>query len=215
MRENAKMPRCNLAVFIALIGVTLFPPAALAHHEIGRPSYSLSGDSNTPPSIQAELLIGDYMVTYMVYPAFPQPLSQGLINLYTVHYKSGIPFDGRVRFSVRSNEWYSRLGFGSSVERIGTQSPDGAVFRQNYKFHEAGKYMITAEFEAGGEPYIIDFPLRVGPPSPVGPIGAAVAVLAIVLGAVSLTQRRRAMTGKIRAAQRRPGAAKSDKKADL
>lgn len=212
------MPRCNLAVFIALIGVALyfsialFPPAALAHHEIGRPSYSLSGDSNTPPSIQAELLIGDYMVTYMIYPAFPQPLSQGLINLYTVHYKSGIPFDGKVRFSVRSNEWYSKLGFGSNVERIGTQSPDGAVFRQNYKFHEAGKYMITAEFEAGGEPYIIDFPLRVGPPSPVGPIGVAVAVLAIVLGAVSVTQRRRAMTGKIRTTRRRPN---SDRKADL
>lgn len=209
------MSRLSLAVFIALFGATLCASMALAHHEIGRPSYSLSGDSNTPPSIQAELLIGDYMVTYMIYPAFPQPLSQGLINLYTVHHKSGAPFEGRVRFSVRSNEWYSKFGFGSSVERIGTQSPDGAVFRQNYKFHEAGKYMITAEFEVDGEPYIIDFPLRVGPPSPIGPIGAAVAVLAIVLGAVSLTQRRRALTGKIRTTRQRPSAPDSDRKADL
>ena len=32
---------------------------AAAHHVLGRPAYSLSEDSNTPPSTQAELQIGD------------------------------------------------------------------------------------------------------------------------------------------------------------
>ncbi len=205
------MQRQYLFLVAALWGILFLSPVASAHHEIGRPSYSLSGDSTTPPSIQAELLIGDYMVTYMVYPAFPKPQAQGLINLYTVHYKSGAPFEGRVKFLVRANEWYSRFGFGAEAEVIGVQSPDGAVFRQNYRFHEAGKYMITAEFEADGEPYIIDFPLRVGPPSAIGPIGLAVFVLLIVLTSVSLTQRRRAMTGKIRTSHAHPGVRDSKK----
>jgi len=44
---------------------------AQAHHVIGRPAYNLNEDSNTPPSIQMETQIGDYFVTYMVFPAFP------------------------------------------------------------------------------------------------------------------------------------------------
>jgi len=40
-----------------------------AHHVLGRPSYSLSEDSTTPPSMQVETQIGDYYVTYMAFPA--------------------------------------------------------------------------------------------------------------------------------------------------
>jgi hypothetical protein len=77
---------------------------------------------------------------------------------------------------------------------------DENVFRQGFLFHEAGDYIITAEFEAGGEPYVIDFPLRIGKPTPVGPIGVTVALLVIVLVGVSVIQRRRSMTGKLRSA---------------
>ena len=51
--------------------------------------------------------------------------------------------------------------------------------------------MITAEFESGGEPYFIDFPLRIGDPFPVGPIGFSVGVIAFVLISVNVWQRRR------------------------
>jgi hypothetical protein len=51
---------------------------------------------------------------------------------------------------------------------------------------------------------VIDFPLRVGPPPIIGPIGIAVGLLVIVLLSVTLIQRRRTMTGKIRSARERP-----------
>ena len=46
--------------------------SASAHHVLGRPAYSLSEDSNTPPSLAIETQIGDFFVTYMVFPAFPR-----------------------------------------------------------------------------------------------------------------------------------------------
>jgi hypothetical protein len=65
---------------------------------------------------------------------------------------------------------------------------------------EAGDYIITAEFEADGEPYVIDFPLRIGETPLLGPIGIAVGALVIVLLTINIVQRRRSMTGKIRGA---------------
>ncbi len=63
------------------LGLALLVPAlwlsvvdfAIAHHVLGRPNYSLNEDSNTPPSMQGEVQIGDYFVTYMAFPAFPRP----------------------------------------------------------------------------------------------------------------------------------------------
>ncbi|MFQ5775011.1 MAG: hypothetical protein ACE5GS_10880 [Kiloniellaceae bacterium] len=168
---------------------------------LGRPAYSLNEDSNTPPSMQAETQIGDYFVTYMVFPAFPRPETPGRINLYVTRIDDGAPFQGEVTFKVRDKSWLSWLGVGGREEKLGIQPPDDNVFRQSFVFHEAGDYVITAEFQAGGEPYAIDFPLRIGAPTPVGPIGVTVGLLLIVLVTVSVIQRRRAMTGKIRSAR--------------
>ncbi|MBT3172662.1 MAG: hypothetical protein HN333_14670, partial [Rhodospirillaceae bacterium] len=52
--------------------------------------------------------------------------------------------------------------------------------------------------EAAGEPYIVDFQLRIGEPTPYGILGVAVALVLAALLAVSLIQRRRAMAGKTR-----------------
>ena len=113
----------------------------------------------------------------------------------------GTPFPGEIAFKIRHDPWYSWLGLGGDEEALGLQSPDDNVFYQRLNFPQAGDYIVTAQFEAGGEPYTMDFPLRVGDPLPVGPIGLAVGLLAIVLVAVSVIQRRRAMTGKIRIAR--------------
>ena len=180
---------------------------AAAHHVLGRPAYSLSEDSNTPPSLQAELQIGDFFVTYMVYPAFPRPGTPGRINLYVSRIDDGTPFEGKVTFKVRDEPWLSWLGGGGDEEVLGLQPPDDNVFRQGYLFAENGDYVVTAAFEAGGEPYVIDFPLRIGERPPVGPLGIAVAISLIVLVAVSVIQRRRSMSGKIRGAhEKRDGA---------
>ena len=192
-----------LVLLVLAVWVTAHDFAA-AHHVLGRPSYSLNEDSNTPPSMQGEAWLGDYFITYMAFPAFPRPKSPGRINLYVKRIKDAAPFEGEVTFSARRESWLSSwffwLGFAGKAERLGVQQPDDAVFRQGFVFHEAGNHMIIAEFEAGGEPHTIEFPVRIGDPTPVGPIGISVGVLLIVLLGVSLVQRRRAMTGKIRGA---------------
>jgi len=160
--------------------------AAQAHHVLGRPSYSLGEDSNTPPSLQVETQIGDFYVTYMAFPAFPKPNEQGRVNLYASRIDNGLPFDGKVTFKVRDDSW-----FANEVETLGVQDIDEVVYRQGFIFKDEGDYIITAEFESGGEPYTIDFPLRIGEPLAVGPIGITVAILVFVLLAVNILQRKR------------------------
>lgn len=160
--------------------------SAEAHHVLGRPSYSLGEDSNTPPSMQVETQIGDYYVTYMAFPAFPKANEQGRVNLYASRIDNGLPFVGKVTFKVRDDSWFS-----SAEEVLGVQEIDDNVYRQGFLFREDGNYIITAEFEAGGEPYTIDFPLRIGTPAPIGPIGITVTVLIAVLLAVNILQRNR------------------------
>jgi len=184
---------------LALAGVVISADIASAHHVLGRPSYSLNEDSNTPPSLQAEVEIGAYFVTYMVFPAFPKPGEPGRVNLYATRLDDGAPFQGEVTFKVRDGSLQSWVA-ATHEETLGTQPVDDNVFRQGFLFEEAGDYIITAEFEAGGEPYAIDFPLRIGAPAAIGPIGLVVAALLIALVMISLIQRRRAMTGKVRAA---------------
>ena len=173
---------------------------AAAHHILGRPAYSLNEDSNTPPSLQAEVRIGDYLVTYMVFPAFPRPDQPGRINLYATRLDDGTPFQGKIAFKARAATWLSWLGIAGKPGTLGTQPPDDNVYRQGYHFHDAGDYIISAEFEADGEPYVLEFPLRIGDPAPIGPLGLAVGAVLIVLVSVSVIHRRRSMTGKIRAA---------------
>ncbi len=189
---------------LALLVVTCWLAAvddAAAHHVLGRPAYSLNEDSNTPPHMQAEALVGDYRVTYMVYPAFPKPGEPGRISLYATHVKDAKPYLGRVSFKVRGDTWLSWLGFGGEAVTLGTQPPDDNVYRQRYEFHHAGEYIITAEFQAGGEPHVLEFPLRIGAPPGIGPLGIIVGLLVIVLLTVGAVQRRRSLTGKIRAAR--------------
>ncbi len=186
-------------LFMLFLIVCVGSPAH-AHHILGRPSYSLNEDSNTPSSLQVEAQIGDYFVTYMVFPAFPRPNEPGRINLYAKHIDTGAPFTGDVAFTVRDDGWFS-----SAVENLGVQPPDDNVYRQGFVFREAGEYIITAWFEAGGEPYVIDFPLRVGAPAPIGLLGMVVGVLVVLLLGVKLLQRKRLQSLRIRGAREEHG----------
>jgi hypothetical protein len=188
----------NLKQFIIACSLLAFMTPVFAHHVLGRPAYSLNEDSNTPPSMQVETQIGNYFVTYMVYPAFPRAGEPGRINLYASHMDTGEPFTGEVTFSVRDDVWFG----GSEPELLGVQPVDDNVFRQGFVFSDDGSYIIRAEFQAEGEPYLIDFPLRIGQPSPVGPVTLAVVTLLVVLIAANLYQRKRLQRDRIRAAHR-------------
>jgi len=168
-------------------------PAAYAHHVIGRPAYNWNEDSNTPPSMQVDIQMGDYFITYMVFPAFPKPNEPGRINLYAKRIDNDKPFKGKVSFTVRDDSWFSQ-----NEERIGVQTVDDNVFRQRFLFRKSGAYIITAEFEDGSVPYIVDFPLQIGQPSRIGVIGALMGLMAIVLIAVNIYKRRRLLEEKVR-----------------
>lgn len=172
--------------YILLFLALLVQNPVSAHHVLGRPAYSLGADSNTPPSLQVETQIGDYYVTYMAFPAFPKAKENGRVNLYASHIDTGKPFDGQVTFKVRNDSWFSR-----DEEVLGVQAIDDNVFRQGFVFNKDGDYIITAEFHANGEPYIIDFPLRIGEPLAIGPLGLVIGLIAAVLVGVNFLQRRR------------------------
>ncbi|MDT8283173.1 MAG: hypothetical protein RQ982_10270 [Gammaproteobacteria bacterium] len=181
----------NTTLLLLFIFITL---PAQAHHVLGRPAYSLNEDSNTPPSMQVETQIGDYFITYMVFPAFPKAGQRGRVNLYATRIDNGDAYNGEVSFKVRDD-----IFFGNRHEEsLGSQLPDDNVYRQGFEFSQDGQYIITAEFNDGGEPYIIDFPLLVGAPSSVGPLGIAVAAIAIVLLGVNILQRKKLLRAKIR-----------------
>jgi hypothetical protein len=176
-----------------LLLLALLSLPAQAHHVLGRPAYSLNEDSNTPPSMQVETQIGDYFVTYMVFPAFPRPNQPGRINLYAKRMDNNQPFAGKITFKVRDDSW-----FNSNEETLGVQPPVDNVFRQNFEFLKQGDYIISANFEANGEPYMVDFPLRIGNPAVIGPLGIAIAVIVVALVGVNLVQRKRLLRDRIR-----------------
>ena len=179
--------------FCLVVLMVVCSAPAHAHHVLGRPSYSLNEDSTTPPSMQVETQIGDYYVTYMVFPAFPSPNQPGRVNLYASRIDNGAPFDGEVAFKVRDDSL-----FNDDEELLGVQLPDDNVFRQGFEFREAGNFIVRAEFEAGGEPYRIDFPLQIGEPARWGPLGLTVAAIMLALITVNLVQRKRLVSDKIR-----------------
>lgn len=97
--------------FVILVcALVLLTQPVFAHHVLGRPSYSLSEGSNTPPSMQVETEIGNYFVTYMVFPAFPKANVAGRVNLYISHIDKGVAYDGahgtRLKFS-RADHWHA------------------------------------------------------------------------------------------------------------
>lgn len=185
------MSLLRLAYIPALLLSMVFP--CHAHHVLGRPAYSLNEDSNTPPSMQVETRIGNYFLSYMVYPAFPKPGEPGRINLYATRTDTGKAFDGKVTFRTRDDSWFS-----NQQELLGVQEIDDGVYRQGFIISEEGDYIITAEFNADGEPYTIDFPLRIGAPVSIGPLGLAVGVILFVLVGVNIVQRRRLTSARIR-----------------
>ncbi len=189
----------------ALLFVILFCQGiglSYAHHVLGRPAYSLNEDSNTPPSMNLETQVGDYFVTAMVYPAFPRPNEPGRINLYATHVDSGKPLNTGVSFRVREDSWLS-----GHEESLGAQVLDDNVYRQAFVFNQEGDYIITAEFQIDGERYTIDFPLRVGKSLAFGPLGISIAIIVVVLLAVSIVQRKRMMRIRLQTArnEQRPG----------
>ena len=181
-----------LRAAVLLLGLLAVTPL-FAHHILGRPSYSLNEDSNTPPSMQAELQAGSYDVLYMAYPAFPKVDERGRVNLHISHIESGETFIGEVTFRVKSDSLFS-----SETELIGVQKIDDGVYRQGFVFKADGEYTILAEFSEGEHTHVMSFPLRVGAPSIIGSSGYVVGIIFFVLLIVSLINRKKLQQERIK-----------------
>ncbi|MBF0134451.1 MAG: hypothetical protein HQL75_17925, partial [Magnetococcales bacterium] len=70
-------------------------------------------------------------------------------------------------------------------------SPDGGIFNQGIVFGEEGFFLVSARFEYGGEPYVIDIPLQIGNPYSLDPVLIAIGTVILVLGTVALIKRTR------------------------
>lgn len=193
INRHTKNEKTLMKLFLIFF-IAVFSVEAFAHHVLGRPAYSLNEDSNTPPSMQVETQIGEYFITYMIFPAFPKPGEHGRINIYASRIDNGATFDGEMTFTVRSDSWFS----SEEPENVGTQSIDDGVYRQGFIFKKEGDYLITAEFESGGEPYVIDFPLQIGESGSMVPIGVALSLIVLTLFGVNMAQRKKIIREKIR-----------------
>lgn len=184
---SASIRTLKLFLFASLV-LTLVTIAqdVLAHHVLGRPAYSLNEDSNTPSSMQIETQIGDYFVNFAVFPAFPRPGERGRINLYVSNIKTNQPPQTNIEFRIRDDSWFS-----TNEEHLGTQVIDDGIYRQGFIFSQRGAYIISAVFHDGVAPYTIDFPIHIGKPPVIGPLGISIAAIAIILIAVNLIQRKR------------------------
>jgi len=169
---------------------------AWSHHVLGRPAYNLNEDSNTPPSMQVEVQIGEFLVNSMVFPAFPDPNERGRINVYATSSDTGAPFQGEITFSAKRDSW-----FGGPERVLGVQAPYDGVHRQGFEFDRAGEYLITASFDVNGETYHLDFPLRIGEPA-FDPVAVVVVSLLVLLVGISLLWARRIQRDKVRLAQK-------------
>ncbi|MEO5351914.1 MAG: hypothetical protein H7835_01705 [Magnetococcus sp. XQGC-1] len=161
--------------------------SAWAHHVLGRPAYIWNEDSRTPPSILVETLIGHYTVNMMVYPAFPKAGEESRVKLYATHLDSHVPLSEPVNFFVSDDRWFG----DPRREALGTQLPTDNIYRQIVVFNEEADYILTAEFMAGGEPYRVDLPIRIGERSEYWQPLLAVGIIGAVLGLVALKKRRR------------------------
>jgi len=196
---------CALGTVVLLLGFDGIRPAA-AHHVLGRPSYGLSEDSNTPPGQQLEMTSGRYFTIFMVFPAFPQPEEPARVNLYLSHLDDGQSYDGEVAFFIRKNGW-----FKGEEDPLGVQAEDDKVYRQGFIVSEPGNYVIIARFESAGEQHVLEFPTRIGDAASPSAEAIAAAAVILVLLVVTLLQRRRLTRAKISSArdEARDGAAGS------
>ena len=166
--------------------VAVIPLPAAAHHILGRPAYGYSGDASSPPSISLEVQIGKYTANMMAFPLELKPHDPVRIKMYATRLDNGQAFDGQVTFSVRDDGWLP-----AKEETVGVQTLNGdGVYAQGMEFSKDGDYVITASFEADGEPYVVDFPVVVGRPLPVVELAAGGLLVAGVLGGISLAKRR-------------------------
>jgi len=179
-------------VFVSIMSVLVFSAPAWAHHILGVPHYAYDEAYPQTPVLTYRADVGSYELKMTGNPGKPRPGQRCSLHVYIRDPKSGAVFDDTVTLSVFRDQLVGAdpIIYGPIKGRI-----EEAMYKFFPTFDEEANYRVRIEFEADGEPWIIDLPMVAGEPgSPwavLGSIAAGVGVFLIVVRALRIKMKRR------------------------
>ena len=194
--------RGQKAALVVFAMASLFTPLpAVAHHILGIPHYAYDEQYPQTPVLTYRVDAGAHEVRMTGYPGVPAPGERCSLHVYIRRSDTGASFDDRVTLTVTEDRL---IGSDPIVYGPVTATIEEAVFKFFPVFELEANYSARIEFEADGEPWIIDLPIVVGEPgSPwlvLGGVAIATLSFLVVIRALRIKSRRREK-------QRRPVAA--------
>jgi hypothetical protein len=184
-----------------LLLVLLCAAPALAHHILGIPHYSYDERYPQTPVLTYRVDAGAYEVKMTGYPGMPKPGDRCFLHVYIRGLESGAPFDDRVRLTVTRDRLIGAdpVVYGPIESRL-----EEAVYKFHPEFTLEANYVARIEFEADGAPWVIDLPIVVGEPgnpwAVLGGVGVAAILFLLVVRAIRIKMRRRAVMPAVAAA---------------
>ncbi|MDA0321643.1 MAG: 4Fe-4S binding protein [Verrucomicrobia bacterium] len=199
LRKPAHAARATLLPLVIVI--SFLGSSAAAHHILGIPHYSYDEDYPQTPVLTYKAEAGAYDVKMTGYPGKPAPGDRCSIYIYVNHRDTGAVFEKALTFTALEKRW---LGKDEVVYGPMPAELDQAVFKFYPQFDAESEYMLRVEFEAEGEPWIIELPMVVGEPgSPIfvlGGVASGVVLFLVIIRAIRIKRQRSVK----RAAQAKP-----------
>ncbi len=182
------------AAWAVLAYMLLLACGASAHHILGIPHYAYDERYPQTPILEYRVEMGPHEIKMTGYPGKPEPMQPCSINVYIRRLDNGEPFDDVVTLTVMRDRMIGQdpVVYGPVEARL-----EEAVYKLYPQFETEANYLIRIAFDAEGAPWIIDLPMVVGNPgSPwalLGGIGGGLAVFLVVLRAIRIKRKRRAL----------------------
>lgn len=179
-------------VFVSALSALLLALPAWSHHILGVPHYAYDEAYPQTPVLTYRVDVGSYELKMTGNPGKPRPGQRCSLHIYIRDPKSGAVFDDVVTLSVFRDRLVGEdpLIYGPIEGRL-----EEAMYKFFPTFDQEANYRVRIEFEADGEPWIIDLPMVAGEPgSPwavLGSIAAGVFVFLIVVRATRIKIKRR------------------------
>ncbi len=182
----------KIAALLLVVSVAA-PLPTQAHHILGIPHYAYDEQYPQTPVLTYRVDAGAHEVRMTGYPGVPAPGERCSLHVYIRHSGSGALFDDTVTLTVSEDRL---IGSDPVVYGPITASLEEAVYKFFPEFESEANYVARIEFEADGEPWIIDLPMVVGEPgSPwlvLAGVALATVIFLVVIRAVRIKRRRRA-----------------------
>jgi hypothetical protein len=130
------------------------------------------------------------------YPGVPKPGERCSLHVYIRRASTGALFDDRVTLTVAEDRL---IGSDPVVYGPVTAQLEESVYKFFPEFESEANYVAKIEFQADGEPWILELPMVVGEPgSPwlvLAGVSAATVVFLVFVRAIRIKKRRREKSG--------------------